>query len=823
MNIDLYSTTFVGPSAAHLKSISGAPLGTVAFANLGLQEVQYPDQTTAIITSDPSCSPNTPTGSNVVVSIGSAIAGANQISVKFGNVTQAGFTAIAPLSPTNGTCPPAPGGFQLAGTPPICFDLSTTAIYDKTLTPAITVCVTLNGATSSLTFGHFENGTYMNRTVSVPNQPSNEICAGVQSLSPFAIFQRVPVPLTIKANPTSRQYGTGDPAFTVSYSGFVNGEDASILSGQLSCKSNSTLLSPVGSYTIDCSTSTLSSPNYIVTYAPGVLTVTPAPLTITASNRSKTYGQTVTFAGTEFTASGLVNADKMTSVTLASAGAAASASVAGSPYPITPSSAVGTGLSNYSITYNTAALTIVPASQTITLTGVPASALFGQGPFTLNASATSGLAVTLSASGNCLLSSNTLSLTGIGTCTVTASQPGNGNDNPAPTLSPSFAIGPAVTATNVSTSPATVQYSDYTTLTATISPVTVSVQALTGNVQFYLNGSTVGSSVPINSSGVATLSQLQVNLASASYPVKAVFSNTNANFAGSTGTTTQTVAQENAFILYSGDTIAQVGTTLNLRATVWDSAAAGYPGVNPETGANATIGDITKMWIAFDIYPAGSCGSGAPSTLYAQVGLTSTAGVGIAASTLSSTTEVSYCVVSRLVAGSAGGPNQFYTAPAAETAGVDFYVNSGQFATGGGWVNDPSGSHGNFGFNARYNSTGSPKGQMVYIYRALYNGVPADFIIKSNALSALQFTGTTYPISSTLQGKANVQVNRASDGYSLFSAGNYTFSATVTDSGQNGTGGKQFSLIVYDSSGAPYHSVPAGTPLQGGNVVVHSK
>jgi hypothetical protein len=174
-----------------------------------------------------------------------------------------------------------------------------------------------------------------------------------------------------------------------------------------------------------------------------------------------------------------------------------------------------------------------------------------------------------------------------------------------------------------------------------------------------------------------------------------------------------------------------------------------------------------------------------------------------------------------LVAGNTGGTNLFHTAPNAQAAGLDFYVNSGQFATGGGWVSDPTGSHGNFGFNARYNSTGSPKGQIVYVYRTLYNGVLADFIVKSNALTALQFTGTTYPISSTLQGKASVQVNRASDGLSLFSAGNYAFSATVTDSGQNGDAGKQFSLIVYASNGVPYHTVPAATPLQGGNVVVH--
>ena len=44
----------------------------------------------------------------------------------------------------------------------------------------------------------------------------------------------------------------------------------------------------------------------------------------------------MTFAGTEFTTSGLVNADTVTSVTLTSAGAAATARVAGSPYWIVP-------------------------------------------------------------------------------------------------------------------------------------------------------------------------------------------------------------------------------------------------------------------------------------------------------------------------------------------------------------------------------------------------------------------------------------------------------------------------------------------------------
>src|SRR5207237_502917 len=150
-------------------------------------------------------------------------------------------------------------------------------------------------------------------------------------------------------------------------------------------------------------------------------------------------------------------------------------------------------------------------------------------------------------------------------------------------------------------------------------------------------------------------------------------------------------------------------------------------------------------------------------------------GIGTASTTYTSSTENSYCVDAKVVAGSGAGTNQFYTAPSSEPAGIAFYINSGQFATGGGWVNDPGGSKGNFGFNARYNKSGSAQGQMVYVYRGLYNGVPADFIIKSNSLTALSFSGTTFPITATLQGKANLQIIRQSDGVTLFSDGNATF------------------------------------------------
>ncbi|SSW91242.1 filamentous hemagglutinin family protein, partial [Rhodopseudomonas pentothenatexigens] len=104
--------------------------------------------------------------------------------------------------------------------------------------------------------------------------------------------------------------------------------------------------------------------NYNVLYADGNLVVSKASLTITASNGSKVYGSNLTFAGTEFTVSGLKNNDAVASVTLTSSGAAATANA--NSYQITASNATGTGLSNYLIYYNAGYLSVTPAPLTIT-------------------------------------------------------------------------------------------------------------------------------------------------------------------------------------------------------------------------------------------------------------------------------------------------------------------------------------------------------------------------------------------------------------------------------------------------------------------------
>src|SRR5205823_7585969 len=69
--------------------------------------------------------------------------------------------------------------------------------------------------------------------------------------------------------------------------------------------------------------------------------------------------------------------DTVTSVTLSSAGAAATATVAGSPYTITPSAAVGSGLGNYIISYHDASIGLTVNAIALDITANNQSKTYG--------------------------------------------------------------------------------------------------------------------------------------------------------------------------------------------------------------------------------------------------------------------------------------------------------------------------------------------------------------------------------------------------------------------------------------------------------------
>ncbi len=170
--------------------------------------------------------------------------------------------------------------------------------------------------------------------------------------------------LTVTANDDAKTYdglsysgGNG-----VSYSGFVNGEDNSVLSGTLAYGGTAQGATDAGSYTITASG--LTSGNYAVTFANGTLTVDRASLTVTANDDAKTYDGLSYSGGNGVSYSGFVNGQdsSVLSGTLAYGGTAQGATDAGS-YTITAS---GLSSGNYDISYDSGTLTVGKASLTVT-------------------------------------------------------------------------------------------------------------------------------------------------------------------------------------------------------------------------------------------------------------------------------------------------------------------------------------------------------------------------------------------------------------------------------------------------------------------------
>ena len=171
-------------------------------------------------------------------------------------------------------------------------------------------------------------------------------------------------PLTITANNQTKIYAAVLPTLTATYTGLVNGDTAANLTSPPTLTTTATSASHVlGSpYTITASGAV--DTDYTISYVAGGLTVTPAALTIAANTQNKTYGAVVPTLTASY--SGFVNGDtsaNLTSLPILTTTATASSSVSGNPYPITASGAAG---SDYTISYVSGSLYVMPAALTIT-------------------------------------------------------------------------------------------------------------------------------------------------------------------------------------------------------------------------------------------------------------------------------------------------------------------------------------------------------------------------------------------------------------------------------------------------------------------------
>lgn len=196
------------------------------------------------------------------------------------------------------------------------------------------------------------------------------------------------------------------------------------------------------------------------TYGPATpvtqsLTVAPAALTFTANNLTMAQGANV--PQLTYTVSGFVSGD--TAATAVSGApalstTATSSSPVGTLAPITITQGSMSVSTNYTLTSSSfvnGTLTVVQGtSQTITF-GSLANVTYGTPPFILSASASSGLPVSYSVSGPATVVNSGITITGVGTITVTAAQGGNASFSAAVPVQQSFTVAQApltITANN---------------------------------------------------------------------------------------------------------------------------------------------------------------------------------------------------------------------------------------------------------------------------------------------------------------------------------------------------------------------------------------
>jgi len=306
-----------------------------------------------------------------------------------------------------------------------------TRVYGQT-NPTFTETITgfVNGDNSSVVSGTATGSTTAtsatgvgtatitasNGSLSAANYNFNNLVNGVLSINPAT--------LTVTADNKSRLYGAANPTLTETISGFVNGDNSSVVFGTATGSTTATSATGVGTATITASNSGLSAANYTFNnLVNGALTINPATLTVTADNQTRVYGgANPTFTET---ITGFVNGENRSVVTGAGLGSSTATSATGVGSSVITASNNGLSATNYNFSnLVNGALTINPA--TLTVTADNQTRLYGG----LNPTFTETISGFVNGenrsvvSGTGVASNTATTTTGVGASVITASNSG---------------------------------------------------------------------------------------------------------------------------------------------------------------------------------------------------------------------------------------------------------------------------------------------------------------------------------------------------------------------------------------------------------------
>jgi hypothetical protein len=420
----------------------------------------------------------------------------------------AGLDQIAAVYAGNGNFAASTGTYaqNVNPAPLVVTALSQSMIYGGAL-PALTA--SYSGFVNGDTAGSLTSAPTLTTTATASSPVGSYTISASGAVDPNYTINYVPgtlsvtpATLTITAVNQAKVYGAALPVLTASYSGFVNGDTPASFTMAPTLSTTATASSPVASYAITASGAV--DPNYTISYVPGSLSVTPAPLTITAVSQSMDYGTALPVLTASY--SGFVNGDTVASLTTAPAlSTTATASSPVGSYAIMASGAVD---ANYMITYVGGSLTVTQAATVTGLGQAPSTSVVGQTvyfaadvlPFLGGSAVPTGTVEfeSLLSNGTVVsLGTGTLDSTGFayfstalltpGSYTIMAVYEGDGNFSGSNSNQTSLAVSPAQTTISLSASATQVvsgQAINFTTSLGTVAPGAFVVPP-TGTITFY--------------------------------------------------------------------------------------------------------------------------------------------------------------------------------------------------------------------------------------------------------------------------------------------------------------------------------------------------
>ena len=377
----------------------------------------------------------------------------------------------------------------------ITADSNQSKVYGNT-DPTLTYTVQANGVGSGLVGSDTFSGTLSR--ASGENVGTYAIGQGTLANSNYTItfvpasFSIIARPITLTATAQSTTYGSalnlGTSAYTITSGSLANSDAISAVTLQYNSSATVSGTTAAGTYTngiVASGATGTGLSNYTISYVPGTLTVSQKALTVTASGQSTTYGSALALGSSAFTTSGLVNGDTVSAVTLNQnsnttvPATQAAGSYTGAINGILASGATGTGLSNYTISYVPGALTVSPA--TLTVTADAKTMVYGATvpslTYTITGYVNSENANTANVTGAPSITTAASSTSNVGNYTISAAA----NSLAAPNYIFAYTNG------NLSVTPATLTY--VATPTTSIYGATPSVNA--GTVTGFVNSDTL--------------------------------------------------------------------------------------------------------------------------------------------------------------------------------------------------------------------------------------------------------------------------------------------------------------------------------------------